>query len=366
MGTNQPKFALFDHIEGIPGTSMQRLLSDRIELIKLIDQAGFAGYHLAEHHGSDLCMAPNQELFLAAAAQATTQIRLGPLVKVLPLHHPLRMIEDICVLDQLSGGRVDYGVGRGPVAIEHFWFNGSWEKSYERFDEALAIICEGLRTGVAGGKPGREFFDFPPCNVTVAPFQQPNPPFWYPGNPVTAGRYGMSLMWPGPISAEAHDAYLAAWDRHKDDDVRFDAPGASPRVGTAMGVVVHESEAKARDIAGRGAFGLARRVVHVHTFDLLALSKEEAEATLNPIAKGAREMVEAGGGEALEARKAGSGTPEQVTDLLGNLLADGRSDYIMLQLPAGDQTFEEAKASVELFITDVMPHLATPVPVGAH
>jgi alkanesulfonate monooxygenase SsuD/methylene tetrahydromethanopterin reductase-like flavin-dependent oxidoreductase (luciferase family) len=363
---NQPKFALFDHIEGIPGTSMQKLLSDRIELIKLIDQAGFAGYHLAEHHGSDLCMAPNQELFLAAAAQATTQIRLGPLVKVLPLHHPLRIVEDICVLDQLSGGRLDYGVGRGPVAIEHFWFNGSWEKSYERFDEALAIICEGLRTGVAGGKPEREFFDFPPCNVTVAPFQQPNPPFWYPGNPVTAGRYGMSLMWPGPISAEAHDAYLAAWDRHKDDEVRFDAPGAEPRVGTAMGVVVHESEVAARDIARRGAFGLARRVVHVHSFDRLALTEEEAEATLNPIARGARDMVEAGGGEALEARVVGSGTPEQVIDVLGNVLADGRSDYIMLQLPAGDQTFEEARGSVELFISDVMPHLTTRTPVGAH
>jgi alkanesulfonate monooxygenase SsuD/methylene tetrahydromethanopterin reductase-like flavin-dependent oxidoreductase (luciferase family) len=365
MGINQPKFALFDHIEGIPGTPLQKLLQDRIELIKLVDRAGFEGYHLAEHHGSDLCMAPNQELFLAAAAQATTQIRLGPLVKVLPLHHPLRMIEDICVLDQLSGGRLHYGVGRGPVAIEHFWFNGSWDKSYERFDEALAIICEGLQTGVAGGTSGRQFFDFPPCNVTVTPFQKPNPPFWYPGNPVTAGRYGMNLMWPGPIPAEAHDAYLAAWDRHKGDATRFDAPDAEPRVGTAMGVVVNESEAVARDIARRGAFGLARRVVHVHTFDRLALSEEEAEATLNPIARGARDMVEAGGGEALEQRITGSGTPEQVIDLLGNVLADGRSDYIMLQLPAGDQTFEEARGAIELFISDVMPKLGSVAAVSA-
>jgi alkanesulfonate monooxygenase SsuD/methylene tetrahydromethanopterin reductase-like flavin-dependent oxidoreductase (luciferase family) len=365
MASQSPKFALFDHIEGIPGTSMQQLLHDRIELIKLLDRSGFAGYHLAEHHGSDLCMAPNQELFLAAAAQATSQIRLGPLVKVLPLHHPLRIIEDICVLDQLSGGRVDYGVGRGPVAIEHFWFNGSWDKSYERFDEALAIVCEGLRTGVAGGVEGREHFSFPPCNVTLTPHQQPNPPFWYPGNPVTAGRYGMSLMWPGPIPADAHDAYLAAWDRHKDDQVRFDAPGAEPRVGTAVGFVANESEKVAREIAARGVMGLARRVTHVHSFDLLALSEEEFEATLNPIARGAREMVAAGGGPALEARLAGSGTPEQVTDVLGEILAQGRSNYVMLQLPAGDQSFEEARGSIELFITDVMPKLdKTPVPVG--
>ena len=109
----------------------------------MADAAGFAGYHLAEHHGTDLCLAPNQEIFLAAAAQVTDPIRLGPMVKLLPLHHPLRVIEDICLLDQLTGGRVDYGVGRGIAAIEHFWFDGDWFDSHDRFDEALALILRG-------------------------------------------------------------------------------------------------------------------------------------------------------------------------------------------------------------------------------
>ena len=55
------KFGIFDHIEGIAGTSMHQLLRDRIELVKMADAAGFVGYHLAEHHGTDLCFAPNQE-----------------------------------------------------------------------------------------------------------------------------------------------------------------------------------------------------------------------------------------------------------------------------------------------------------------
>jgi alkanesulfonate monooxygenase SsuD/methylene tetrahydromethanopterin reductase-like flavin-dependent oxidoreductase (luciferase family) len=351
------KFALFDHIEGIPGTSMQTLLRDRLEFIQIADKSGFAGYHLAEHHGSDLCLAPNQEIFLSAAAQLTTQIRLGPLVKILPLHHPLRVIEDICLLDQLSGGRVDYGVGRGPVAIEHFWFNGEWDASYERFDEALSIIAEGLHTGTAGGKDGRKFYDFPPCQVTVSSLQQPNPPFWYPGNPVTAGRYGMSLMWPGPISNEAYDAYLEAWDRHKDDGTRFDAPGSKPRVGTAMGIVVHEDDATAKEISGRGAMGTARRVMNVHKFDHLALDQEQAEAALNPLALGARALLQAGGGTMLAERTAASGSPEHVIDVLGNYLDRGVSDYILLALPSGDQTFEEAKDALELFASDVMPKL---------
>ncbi len=101
--TASMEFGLFDHIEGIPGTSMHQLLRDRIELVKMLDGAGFRGYHVAEHHGTDLCLAPDQEIFLAAAAEATSQIRVGPMVKLLPLHHPLRVLEDICVLDQLTG-----------------------------------------------------------------------------------------------------------------------------------------------------------------------------------------------------------------------------------------------------------------------
>src|SRR3984885_7548071 len=96
-------FGIFDHIENIPGTPTQRLFQDRLDLIKLAEAGGFSGFYLAEHHGSDLCMAPNQELFIAAASQVARNIRLGPMVKLLPLHHPVQIIEDMCVADQLTG-----------------------------------------------------------------------------------------------------------------------------------------------------------------------------------------------------------------------------------------------------------------------
>ena len=85
MGT--PTFGIFDHIEGEPGTSVAEVLKGRVELIRMVEEAGFAGYHLAEHHGSELCPAPNQELFMAAASQITDRIRMGPMVKLLPLRH---------------------------------------------------------------------------------------------------------------------------------------------------------------------------------------------------------------------------------------------------------------------------------------
>ena len=84
-----PSFGIFDHIEDIPGTPTHRLLQDRLELIRLADEGGFAGYHLAEHHGSDLCMAPNQELFIAAAAQVAQTLSESAPVEPLELAHGL-------------------------------------------------------------------------------------------------------------------------------------------------------------------------------------------------------------------------------------------------------------------------------------
>ena len=89
-------------------------------------------------------MAPNQEMFIAAASQVTKNIRLGPMVKLLPLHHPVRIIEDMCVVDQLTNGRLDFGVGRGVAPIEHYWFGSNWPESKQRFEDVLGIICDAF------------------------------------------------------------------------------------------------------------------------------------------------------------------------------------------------------------------------------
>ena len=141
----QVKFAIFDHIEEMAGTSTSQVFKDRLDLIKTADEAGFAGYHLAEHHGGGLCLAPGQEIFLAAAAQVSKRMRFGPLVKLLPMHHPMKILEDMAILDQLTEGRLDFGVGRGAVPAEHFWYSHTWDESRDRFEDTLAIINRALR-----------------------------------------------------------------------------------------------------------------------------------------------------------------------------------------------------------------------------
>ena len=110
------QFGVFDHIEPVPGLGLQETYNLRMEQIEVLDKAGYYAYHLAEHHTPAVhSLAPSQNDFLAAASQRPQRIRLNPCRYVLPRHHPLRLIEEICMLDHLSGGRVVTGVGRAGV-----------------------------------------------------------------------------------------------------------------------------------------------------------------------------------------------------------------------------------------------------------
>ena len=111
------KFGIFDHLDrnNLP---LREYYEARLELIETYDREGFYAYHVAEHHSTPLGMAPSPSVFLSAVAQRTKRLRFGPLVYALPLYHPIRLIEEICMLDQMSGGRLDIGFGRGRSPIE--------------------------------------------------------------------------------------------------------------------------------------------------------------------------------------------------------------------------------------------------------
>src|SRR5215210_3340201 len=106
------KFGVFDHMDRA-GVPLAQQYEERLQLIAAYERAGFYAYHLAEHHSTPLGMAPAPSVFLAAVAQRTRTLRFGPLVYPLSLYHPLRAMEEICMLDHLSGGRLEVGVGRG-------------------------------------------------------------------------------------------------------------------------------------------------------------------------------------------------------------------------------------------------------------
>src|SRR5580698_9994277 len=133
------KFGIFDHMDRA-GSLLGRQFEDRLKLIELYEKSGFHAYHVAEHHATPLGMAPSPSVFLAAVAQRTIRLRFGPMVYALPLYHPLRMIEEICMLDQLSGGRLDIGFGRGASPVELRFFGEDPEEAQSTYAEALELI----------------------------------------------------------------------------------------------------------------------------------------------------------------------------------------------------------------------------------
>jgi alkanesulfonate monooxygenase SsuD/methylene tetrahydromethanopterin reductase-like flavin-dependent oxidoreductase (luciferase family) len=111
------QFGIFDHVDD-NGTPLADLFETRLKLVEQYDRSGFRSYHIAEHHSTPLGMAPSPSVFLAAVAQRSQRLRFGPLLYVTPMYHPLRVAEEVVMLDHMSRGRLELGLGRGASPIE--------------------------------------------------------------------------------------------------------------------------------------------------------------------------------------------------------------------------------------------------------
>ena len=150
---------------------------NRLRLIEFYDRSGFRTYHMSEHHSTPLSMTPSPSVFLAAVAQRTKRIRLGPLVYVLPMHHPLRLAEEICMLDHLSRGRFEWGVGRGASPHELEDFGVDSEKAPARYVETYDVVKQALTQTQVNFRGG--FHHFKNAPFEIKPLQRPYPPIWY-------------------------------------------------------------------------------------------------------------------------------------------------------------------------------------------
>ena len=166
------QFGVFDHLDrnDLP---LRDYYESRLKIIEAYDRLGFYAYHVAEHHATPLGMAASPSVFLAAVAQRTRRLRFGPLVYALPLYHPLRMIEEICMLDQMSGGRLEIGFGRGSVPAELIYYGQKPDEAQQVYAEALELIIKGLTEPTLTFQ-GR-FFRFDNVPMELAPLPEAAP-----------------------------------------------------------------------------------------------------------------------------------------------------------------------------------------------
>ena len=149
----------------------------RLELIAFYDQSGFRTYHMSEHHSTPLNLTPSPSVFLAAIAQRTKRLRFGALVYVLPAHHPLQLAEEICMLDHLSHGRLEVGIGRGASPHELNYFGVDAEQAPAMYVEAYQVIMQALTRNEVNFEG--KHYTFRKVPVDLKPAQLPHPPLWY-------------------------------------------------------------------------------------------------------------------------------------------------------------------------------------------
>src|SRR3954471_8320644 len=112
------QFGIFDWVEASDTLSPGEVYAHKLELAQAADRAGFDAYLLAEHQGTPLSIDASPSVLLSAMTQRTRRLRLGALTFCLAWYNPYRFYNEVCMLDQLSGGRLELGVGRGVSPIE--------------------------------------------------------------------------------------------------------------------------------------------------------------------------------------------------------------------------------------------------------
>jgi alkanesulfonate monooxygenase SsuD/methylene tetrahydromethanopterin reductase-like flavin-dependent oxidoreductase (luciferase family) len=338
------KFGVFDHVDrgDLP---LGEHYENRLKLIEAYDRLGIRTYHLAEHHSTPLGMAPSPSVFLAAVAQRTRRLRFGPLVYTLSLHHPLRVVEEICMLDQMSGGRLEVGVGRGISPHEVAYYGVDPAKAQPMYVEALSVILAGLtqRTLSFAG----EFYKFRDVPIELEPVQRPYPPLWYglarpDGLPwVVANKVNIVCNGPPALVRQVTDRYRQDWaaaGRGADE---------LPLMGMTRTVVVADTDGEALAIARR-----AHKRWHQSFFQLWAKHGTQPMNAFYP--DNFDEAQQRGFGIA--------GTPATVRDALRRQLAEAQTNYLVCRFAFGDMMLAESLRSVELFAQQVMPELDAATP----
>jgi len=271
-------------------------------------------------------------------AQRTTRLRFGPLLYITPMYHPLRIAEEVVMLDHMSRGRFELGLGRGVSPIELAGFGIDIAETAEINREATEVILKALTSDILDHQGKR--YRFKNVRISAKPLQQPHPPLWFapiePSRAADAARLNghMVTLLPNPGVKALTDAYRAAWQA-------AGHAGAMPLMGVFRHVVVADSDAAAVEIS-RAAYRTWRHHMAFLwdwggiEFPVAAVYPEEFDA--------------------LQAMGMGvAGSPETVRRYVEASVAATGITYFVSDMAFGSIPFAAASRSVDLFAREVMP-----------
>jgi alkanesulfonate monooxygenase SsuD/methylene tetrahydromethanopterin reductase-like flavin-dependent oxidoreductase (luciferase family) len=335
------EFGVFHLMPVAPWTTEEETISRELDSMIFADELGFDEIWLAEHGGSDYGIIGSAALILAALATRTKNARLGTAVSVLPLHNPLRVAEEYAFIDQLSGGRLDLGVGRGYQPSEFARYGLNVSENRPRFQEALEIIKEAW-TSEGEFEYDGTFYQITPTLVHPKPIQKPHPPLWIATGSIEtmewAGRqlipYMAAPLLPHSVLNSRRDAFVNAaveYGHPKDEAKRV-----ADSFWLLKNVFVADSDQEARDACERSVMWYFEELNCRRMF--------EAPAEEQPY-----EYYLEGGGFFW-------GTPDRVTEQIKQCAEETSASRIICWFDHGGMDRAAVTKSLKLFAEKVMPN----------
>jgi alkanesulfonate monooxygenase SsuD/methylene tetrahydromethanopterin reductase-like flavin-dependent oxidoreductase (luciferase family) len=170
------RFGTFFFFQAPPEHRHEDIIRDELTQVEWSEELGFDEVWFTEHHFIDYGLSVDPATLASAAASRTQRVRIGLAAAILPFHHPLRLAEQMALVDIISEGRLDVGVGRGNRLAEFAGYRVPQQESRERFDETVEVMQRAW-TEERFSYHGR-FFAFDDVRVIPKPVQRPHPPLY--------------------------------------------------------------------------------------------------------------------------------------------------------------------------------------------
>jgi alkanesulfonate monooxygenase SsuD/methylene tetrahydromethanopterin reductase-like flavin-dependent oxidoreductase (luciferase family) len=357
-----------------PGLSDAAVFAEHMALGDLAEPLGFDSLFALEHHFTGYAMSPSPTQLLSYYAGRTKRITLGTAVIVLPWHDPIRVAEQIALLDVMSGGRCLFGFGRGAASVEYAGFRIPMEEARPRFVEAAKIIVTAL-TNDSFEWEG-EFFKIPRTSIRPRPISHPERRF-YASSVSPESAEIMAKLGFGVLVIMQNEWPKAAQDIQRYQELSLSV-GHAPRPPIILtNVSVAESRAEARERAERY---LARKWdsidAHYHFSDG-HLANVKGYEFYGGMAKTYSKMKdESYRKKATEfyVKIQVTGTPDDCIQQVAELRRLTGLDHLVTEFGFGGMPHEEAELNMRLFADRVVPVLQrdpaftrveTPVGAGA-
>jgi len=323
---------------------------DTFDLMILAEKLGFDSVWVGEEHFYSFGLCPSPQLFLTALARETTRLRLGTAISLLPFENPLRKAEDFAMLDILSSGRLNFGVGRGIIPKHFEGFRVAPQESRARYEESLAII-RGAWTQDPFSYEG-QFWQVPSLSLSPKPIQKPHPPIY---------RGTLSLESFEGAALAGDNAFVVPWLSAPHPEVRA-------RVHRYRALIKEHGHPETRttfifflfidrdhQVALRDGIESTRAYIQLFTSfappeALRQLREEDSLKIFLNLAMSLPENLE---GRAIV------GTPAECRRRLAELHDEFGLDQVAFYFHAGARDPKRARYGLELFANEVMPEFKT-------